>query len=305
MSGERRSVPARVGIVALNLLGPGLGLLRLGRLRAGIFFLAGTVLMAILIPVTAALLPELGYPGWIAWVASLGGGSVALLLASMWLSWRYSNVREALSRWSKWYVLAAAGTLAFLLLQVVTLSPGRSYKTYYLPSEGMAPTLMKGDDFIASPRRSGSPQRGEVLVFTVGKVAYVKRVAALPGDRIAMVGGQVVLNGRPVAQRLLGTEMLGQGPQQVRARRLRERFPGEALSHEIYDTGSTTFDDMAELRVPPGHLFVLGDNRDQSADSRVPREEMGVALLPVSDILGTALFHRWGSSRPTGTPIDG
>jgi len=305
MSGERRPVPARIGIVALNLIGPGLGLLRLGRLRSAALFLAGTILLLTLVPATFALLPELGYAGWIAWAVALGGGSIALLSASMWLSWRFSSEREAPGGWSKWYVLAAVGILTILLLQAASFVTGRPYKSYYLPAEGMSPTLVKGDEIIASLGRSSSPRRGDVLVFAVGELDYIKRVAALPGDRIAMVGGQVVLNGQPVPQKLLGTEMLDLGRQQVRARRLRERYPGEAGSHEIYDIGYTPMDDMAELQVPPGHIFVLGDNRDQSADSRVPRAEMGVALLPVSDILGRALFHRWGSSRPTGTPIDG
>ncbi|HEY0084301.1 MAG TPA: signal peptidase I [Allosphingosinicella sp.] len=304
MSGERRPVPARVGIVALNLIGPGLGLLRLGRLRAGAFFLAAALLLLLLVPAGLAALPEPGYAGWVAWVLALLVTGI-LLFGSVWLSWRFSGVREAVGAWSKWYVLVGVGISVVLVLQASTLLPQRAYKNYYLPADSMAPTLTKDDQIVASLGYSGSPRRGEVLLFKVGKVAYVKRVAALPGDRIAMVQGQVVLNGRPVPQTFLGTPMVALGGQQVQARRLRERFPGEAHSHEIYDIGYTAVDDMAELRVPPGHLFVLGDNRDQSADSRVPRAQMGVDLLSVSDILGAALFHRWGSSRPMGTPIDG
>jgi signal peptidase I len=302
VTGERRPVLPRIGIAALNILLPGLGLLRLGRSRAAAFFCAATLLLWIASTLGFGLMPELGFGAWLTLAMVVAGGTLALIITSIALSWRFSRVREPRGRWAKWYAIAAIGLGALVATQLSGLGPERRYKSYYLPSEGMAPTLQKNDRFIAFLGRT-DPARGDIIVFPIGAVDYVKRVAALPGDRIAMVGGQVVLNGQAIAQTPVGSGTVHVGGEQLQARRLRERFPGEPADHEIYDTGATGFDEMAELRVPAGRVFVLGDNRDLSADSRVPREQMGVALLPLAEIRGKALYHSIWSSRKAGTRI--
>jgi hypothetical protein len=87
------------------------------------------------------------------------------------------------------------------------------------------------------------------------------------------------------------------------ARRLAELFPGESNPHSIYDEGPSPLDDFPPTRVRPGHIFVLGDNRDRSADSRVPPAERGVGQHPVDRIGGIALFHSIFSSRKAGHPL--
>ncbi|HYJ28739.1 MAG TPA: signal peptidase I, partial [Allosphingosinicella sp.] len=173
------------------------------------------------------------------------------------------------------------------------------YKPYYIPAESMMPTLRKNDRFVASMRGPGELRRGDIVLVRVpgGDAVYIKRVAALPGDRFAMVAGAVVIDGSPVAQHLVGTERIEVPPYPREARRLAERFPGEARTHEIYDIGMTTVDDFPESRIPAGHVFVLGDNRDQSADSRVPREQQGLELVPVENVVGRPLFFTWRAGR--------
>lgn len=201
-------------------------------------------------------------------------------------------------------ILIGLGAVVALVVLVPTaLIAGGLYKTVYMPSESMAPTFDVGDRFVV---RMGTPQRinrGDIVLASAANGSlYAKRVAGLPGDRIAVAGGIVLLNGRPVQQRLLAEEHLP-GSVEGPVRRLAEQFPGESAPHEIYDSGTSIGDDFAEQLVAPGHVFLLGDNRDHSADSRFSREEMGLEQVPMSDVRGVPwLFyytvgrHRIGDS---------
>jgi signal peptidase I len=193
-----------------------------------------------------------------------------------------------------WRTAVAVSFVIVLLFVALIGAFGSGYfKHFYLPSEAMAPTLEKGDRLVAYMNGGGDLRRGDIVLVAVGKATYVKRVAALAGDTIGMSDGIVHLNGRAVPQRLLGEERRVDWNGPHLARRLAERFPGEAAEHWILDFGPTDVDEMPERRIPPGFLFVLGDNRDHSADSRVPREQDGVDLLPIQDVRGRALFYTW------------
>jgi signal peptidase I len=169
----------------------------------------------------------------------------------------------------------------------------------------MSPTLLTNDRILASMRGPGEIRRGDIILFRVPDGAfYIKRVAGLAGDTIAIDDGIVVLNGKPVAQHLEREENFSGWMGPHKARRLRERFPEEPGSHEIYDQGDSVVDHFPATRIKAGHVFVLGDNRDNSADSRVERLVGGVEQLPVADIVGRALFYTWGPSRRTGERIN-
>jgi signal peptidase I len=188
-------------------------------------------------------------------------------------------------------VVGICGVIALLFLALVVAFGSGWFRNFHLPAEAMAPTLEKGDRFVALMDGGGSLRRGDIVLLAVGESTYVKRVAALAGDSIGMRDGIVILNGRPVAQRLLATEQRAgfDGGLQA-ARRLSEQLPGEAAPHEILDMGPSPVDEVPEIKVPAGFVFVLGDNRDRSADSRVPRVQDGVELLPVADVKGRPLF---------------
>lgn len=204
------------------------------------------------------------------------------------------------SRIAIWAALAFAALLA-VPLGAVALG---FFKVFYIPSEAMMPTLLVNDRLLASMQGLGGLRRGEIIILDVGEHMYIKRVAALPGDRIAMHNGVVILNGRPVPQRFLRTDRVEPSEFGTEARRLAEQFPGETGPHEIYDSGYSQGDDMAEQRVLPGHVFVLGDNRDRSADSRYTRADFGVEQLPIAHIRGRALFYLWGPSGRMGEPLN-
>lgn len=191
-------------------------------------------------------------------------------------------------------IVGIAAVIAILMVALVGTFGSGYLKNFYLPSEGMAPTLEKGDRFVAFMNGGGDLERGDIVLVAVGESTYVKRVAALAGDTIGLTDGNVVLNGRVVAQHFLKAERRPEVPGAPPARRLAEQFPGETAPHEILDMGPSDVDQFPALRVPRGFAFLLGDNRDRSADSRVPRTAMGVGLLPVADVKGRPLFCTFG-----------
>lgn len=182
---------------------------------------------------------------------------------------------------------------------------------FYVPSGSMEPTLLIGDELLATkfPYGYGTaslpsfvnlpmtgrvmasmPKRGDVVVFRWPgdeSQVWVKRVIGLPGDRIALRNGQVFINGEGVKlERESNGNVEGDDGQTMPAARFIETLPG-GVSHPIFKmTEHGSLDNIDQVVVPPAHLFVMGDNRDNSADSRVPLREGGVGLLPVENLVG-------------------
>jgi signal peptidase I len=219
-----------------------------------------------------------------------------------------------LRQWSKGIVDLVSVLLVVIVTKTAVAEP------YYVPSGSMEPTLLIGDELLAmkypygyssaslpvslalpqTERFLGSlPSRGDVVVFRWPgdrSQVWVKRVIGLPGDRIALHDGQVWINGTRAEVRSDG---VGQAENEngsgTSAQRYIETLPG-GREHAIFKVfAHGPYDNMAEITVPPDHLFVMGDNRDNSADSRVPLTDGGVGLLPVANLAGRvdAIVGSW------------
>jgi signal peptidase I len=166
---------------------------------------------------------------------------------------------------------------------------------------------------------AGLPERGDVVVFRFPGAAnedYVKRVIGLPHDTVEVRAGTVVLNGEPLRRQRIADyampvsanspcRIVGDSPEagerpggptgtECVYPRYREILPG-GRSYEVLDQGDQVLDDWGPIVVPEGQLFVMGDNRDDSADSRVPIDADGVGLLPVDHVLGRATILFWST----------
>lgn len=207
-----------------------------------------------------------------------------------------------------WTGAAAQMVSVFLL---VMAAKGAIAEPFYVPSGSMEPTLLIGDALLASKYPYGYsaasvplnvslpstsrvlgalPERGDVVVFRWPgdhSQVWVKRVVGLPGDRIQMKQGELFINGTPATLKPDGTgEAENDDGSKAAAPRYVEILPG-GRSHPILKLRAHGFlDNTPEITVPAGRLFVLGDNRDNSADSRVPLAEGGVGLLPVDNLVG-------------------
>ncbi len=199
------------------------------------------------------------------------------------------------------------------ILVVVTAAKSAIAEPYYVPSGSMEPTLLIGDELLATKYPYGYssaslpafmvlpntervfaalPSRGDIVVFRWPgdrSQIWVKRVIGLPGDRVALRAGQVWINGKPAGLRRDGSgEMETEDGARMPAARFVETLPG-GREHPIFKLAAVgPFDNMPEIVVPPDRLFVMGDNRDNSADSRVAVDSGGVGLLPMANLVGRA-----------------
>jgi signal peptidase I len=217
--------------------------------------------------------------------------------------------------------------VAALLLRTFVVTP------FFIPSGSMLPRMMIGDYLFVAKWPYGfsryslpfgiggfegrimgrDPERGDVVVFRCPSASEecVKRVIGLPGDKVRMVGGQVVLNGAPLPKTRIADYLMkrsanspcryiasaaalppvSQGTETFcRYPRFRETLPG-GRSYEVLDQlNGGEGDDSEEFTVPAGHLFMMGDNRDDSADSRFGVDRDGVGLLPAENVVGRALI---------------
>jgi len=166
---------------------------------------------------------------------------------------------------------------------------------------------------------NGLPKRGDVVVFKLPGdegVDFVKRVVGLPGDTIEVRGGMLVLNGKaaprkrvtdfavPISPnspcRVVGDAVPmivsdGAGGQACRYPTYRETLPGGVSELTLDQVDNPRADDFGPVTVPNGFLFLMGDNRDDSLDSRFGVTEGGIGFVPVENLVGRGLFIFWST----------
>ncbi|MFV0292649.1 MAG: signal peptidase I [Paracoccus sp. (in: a-proteobacteria)] len=202
------------------------------------------------------------------------------------------------------------------------------FQPFWIPSGSMKDTLLIGDFLFVNKMAYGysavscpfsmcpiedrilasEPERGDVVVFRhpTRNVDFIKRVIGLPGDRIQMQNGRLILNDKPVKYEELPDFIEGKAPQgsqklmprcanapvpeggECIKKRMTEILP-EGASHNVLNiTDGWIADDTPVFTVPEGHYFFMGDNRDNSEDSRFPALTGGLGFVPEKYLIGRA-----------------
>ncbi|MDR6852231.1 signal peptidase I [Sphingomonas sp. BE123] len=233
-------------------------------------------------------------------------------------------------------------TLSFLVKLAILVFIVRSFvfAPFSIPSGSMLPRLLVGDYLFITKWNYGyskhslpwslplipgrifakDPARGDVVVFKAppdAKTDWIKRVIGLPGDTVQMRGGQLILNGKAIPKQRVADfvlpmtpnadcdaptiETAADGTAVCRIPRYRETLPG-GKSYDVLDSGMTVGDDTALFTVPAGHVFLMGDNRDNSADSRFEPvldssgvNRGGIRYVPIENIQGKAVVNFWST----------
>ncbi len=201
------------------------------------------------------------------------------------------------------------------------------FQPFWIPSGSMKDTLLIGDFLFVNKMSYGysryscpfamcpfsgrifgnEPLRGDVVVFRhpVTGSDFIKRVIGLPGDKVQVKNGVLFINGQEARQTPNGSfeetyekqGPVGTLPQcsnsgvALGATCIKQRYTEQLPSgptHSILDIRATPLDDTPVYTVPEGQFFFMGDNRDNSTDSRVPQSALGVGFVPFENLIGRA-----------------
>ena len=294
MNTQKPRNPLMAALMSLTL--PGFGQLYNGEVNRGLLLFVGftlcsiplMVLIALYLP-SALMLPMLVLANVVAiglWIYGIGN------------AWKTARTLKdyTLKNWQKsgTYLAVFLGAMLFIFPPMIQYVRTNLVESFHLPSGSMTPTVLAGDIIFANknyncPQCSTAIERGDIGIFVYPNNRshyYIKRIIALPGDKIEIQNQQVFINGTALSRRepeqnqeyLMVTEKLGEKEYQV-----------QWLASDT--------DTLLELIVPPGEVFVLGDNRSKSNDSRK------FGTVPMRDVVGKA-GQIWFSKGENGVRWD-
>ncbi len=280
----------------LSFILPGIGQVYCGKLVRGLIF---GIIYGLAIP---ALLGLLAYVrpaptvlfGLLALVAALG-----VVVAAVIDAYRLA-VRTRPDYERKAYNRLAVYVLLGLMIQGSSIGYGLHvratlFEAFRVSAASMFPTIGLNDRILANKiaYRKAEPQYGDIVLFrppTAGwRDTYIKRIVALGGDTIEIRAKEVYVNGRPLARELVGpaTVAAGHTGRTVEGKVYRERNRGAEYMIFLAEAGSPEKSGLGQITVPAHHCYVLGDNRDDSLDSR----QFGP--IPYAVIKGRADYLYW------------
>ncbi len=211
---------------------------------------------------------------------------------------------SASEEWSEFIKTAMIAVVLALLIRTFL------YEPFNIPSGSMKPTLEVGDYLFVSKPAYGysrysfpfglapiegrvwakAPERGDVAVFklpTNPRIDYIKRIVGMPGDTVQVIDGRLYINRQIVPRESVGLKRVDEDGSIVVMTEYLETLPNGVV-HSIYEEGDDhPLDNTPEYTVPDGHYFAMGDNRDNSQDSRVMNH---VGFIPYENIVGRASF---------------
>jgi len=185
-------------------------------------------------------------------------------------------------------------TELIVIVMVVLLIRAFVAQAYNIPSGSMQPTLLVGDFILVNKLvyRFSEPKRGDIVVFKYPidpNIDFIKRIVALPGEEVEVRNNQVFINGKP-----LPLIEVGRGEENGVRKVIYEEVMPEGIKHKVqfYEDFPFSKRDFGPVVVPPNHYFVMGDNRDNSEDSRY------WGFLPRENIVGKAFVIYFSGDVP-------
>ena len=277
--------PRSISIVFLfSLLFPGLGQIYNGQPKKGFIFFGLQLLIPFLFGITRW---ALFFYGLLLLVVLLLALRIYIIIDGV----KHARRQKAyiLKPYNTWYWYVAFIAVTFVVLSFYDTSAAIGIQSFRIPSHPNEPTVQEGDFIVADTRayKNSTPDYGDIIIFThADGQAYTYRIVGLPNDNLTLKDNVVTVNGR----RGQTTYMKDAWFNGIPVIETEEILPN-GHKHQVYlckERSDTTMANIAHITVPPGSYYVLGDNRDNAADSRYK------GFVKRTSIKGRILYSYWG-----------